>query len=117
MENVRLQKLFPVIRDQDFKVEGLLRIMEGEQSRYEHKMAQSAKAAQDKGTHIRSLKHDFSTSIHLEPAPGSIFNDIVASLQDEKMGHILHRLPTETAMQMGRKARTSNVQRIIDILV
>lgn len=117
MESVRLQKLSQVIRAQDTKIEGLKEIMGKEQSRYDAKMENYAKGVQDRAAQIRSLKHDFDTDVSRQPAPNSIFSDIVASLRDERTNEILYQLPTQTAMEIGRNARTENVQRIIDILV
>lgn len=117
MDNIRLQSLHPVFRDQEAKLEGMRNVVAQAGDRHEAKMENYAKAAYDKTVEIRSLKHNFSTNVHLDPAPNSIFMDTVASLQDHDSGQILHRLPTVMAMELGRKSRVDNVQRIIDILV
>lgn len=98
-------------------MEAMRQVLQSKHARYEQKMAQYAKNAQDKAAHNRSLKHDFTVHAYREPAPGSIFTDMVASLRDDRTGRVLVRIPTQGTMEMGRKARRENVQRIIDLLV
>ncbi|NLL17746.1 MAG: hypothetical protein GX262_01830 [Clostridia bacterium] len=117
MENIRLQKLHPVIRSQEQRMEAMRQIIRSEKAKNESKMAQYAQNAQDKAAHNRSLKHDFTIDAYLEPAPDSAFTDVVASLRDDRTGWVLLRVPTQATMENGRKARRENVQRIIDLLV
>lgn len=117
MENIRLQKLHPVIRSQEHRMEAMRQIIRGERAKHENKMAENAQNAQDKAAHNRSLKHDFTIDAYLEPAPDSAFTDVVASLRDDRTGWILLQVPTQATKENSRNARRENVQRIIDLLV
>lgn len=117
MENVRLAKLHPEIRAQEAKMEGMRQVLRQEHARHQHKMVQYAKKAQEEAAQRRNLKHDFSIDAYGEPAPDSVFVDVVAFVKDDRTGWELHRFPSRYAMELGRQARQRNVERILDLLV
>ncbi|NMB02784.1 MAG: hypothetical protein GX971_14895 [Firmicutes bacterium] len=117
MENVRLAKLFPVIRAQEAKMEGMRQVIQKEYARGREKMVQYAKQAQKQAAEKRSLKHDFTIETYGDSAPDSVFVDFVAVVKDDRTGWELQRFPTRYAMELGRQARRNTVERILDLIV
>lgn len=117
MENVRLAKLHPAIRAQEAKMEGMRQVIQQEHARSQEKMVHYAREAQVKAAERRNLKHDFTIDAYGDPAPDSVFVDVVAYVRDDQTGWELHRIPTRVAMEMGRQARRDNVDRILDLLI
>lgn len=115
--NVRLAKLSPVIRAQETKMEAMRQVIRQEHARGRAKMAQYAKQAQEEAAERRNLKHDFTIDAYGEPAPDSVFMDVVSFVQDDRTGWEVHRFPTRYAMELGRRARRQNVERFLDLLV